>query len=77
MGIKYKHLPITEPFSIYLDCKVENADNNETKSPPAKPKGSMTNEKLIEAINSVEAFDKMYMVRNLDKITRNVCVTDK
>ncbi|KAI7848995.1 trafficking protein particle complex subunit 10 [Circinella umbellata] len=61
LGIKYKHLPVTEPFSIYLDSKVENINNDEIKSPPAKSKGSMTNEKLLEAINSVEAFDKMYM----------------
>ncbi|KAI9499327.1 trafficking protein particle complex subunit 10 [Zychaea mexicana] len=58
LGIKHKHLPVTEPFSIFLDTKL---NDDTAKSPPAKPKGPMTNEKLLEAINSVEAFDKMYM----------------
>lgn len=28
----------------------------------------MTNQKLLEGMDSVEAFDKMYMVRKLEKI---------
>ncbi|KAI9243615.1 trafficking protein particle complex subunit 10 [Phascolomyces articulosus] len=57
LGTKYKHLPVTEPFSIYLDTKV----GDEGTKASAKPKDPMTNVKLLEAINSVEAFDKMYM----------------
>ncbi|KAI8148730.1 trafficking protein particle complex subunit 10, partial [Fennellomyces sp. T-0311] len=57
IGIKHKHLPSTEPFSIYLDTK----PSEEMTKSPRKSKGPVTNEKLLEAINSVEAFDKMYM----------------
>lgn len=37
-------------------------------SSPKPKKGNMTNQKLLEGMDSVEAFDKMYMVRKLEKI---------
>lgn len=61
LGVKHEHLPNTPPFSIYLDLS-----SNGKKSPASEgadaPKESITNQKLLEAIGSVDAFDKMYMV---------------
>lgn len=54
LGIAYKHLPVTSPFSVYLD--------KNDPEPKENSKGKMTNQKLLEAMDSVEAFDKIYMV---------------
>ncbi|KAI8372825.1 trafficking protein particle complex subunit 10 [Radiomyces spectabilis] len=51
LGLKYHHLPNTPPFSIYT-----TSENEEPSSPP-----SITNPKLLEAVDSLEAFDKIYM----------------
>ncbi|KAI9318228.1 trafficking protein particle complex subunit 10 [Dichotomocladium elegans] len=55
LGVKYHHLPDTAPFSIYIDTMLPK----QPKSGIAR--GNMTNQKLLEAIDSVDAFDKMYM----------------
>ncbi|OAD74957.1 hypothetical protein PHYBLDRAFT_186589, partial [Phycomyces blakesleeanus NRRL 1555(-)] len=58
LGVKHGSLPNTIPFSIYLDIKPT------LKSPSQgdlSPKGTITNQNLLEAISSVESFDKMYM----------------
>ncbi|CAO3653789.1 unnamed protein product [Cunninghamella echinulata] len=70
LGIKMKHLPLTEPFSVYLDVQTKtkneeddstnNSNNNNNTSEIAKT-ANITNQKLLEAIGSVEALDKMYM----------------
>ncbi|CAO3657560.1 unnamed protein product [Mucor hiemalis] len=56
IGVKCKHLPMTDPFMIYVD-------KNPAASPlnPDEPKKSITNVKLLEAIESLESFDKTYM----------------
>ncbi|KAG2194871.1 hypothetical protein INT47_002665 [Mucor saturninus] len=56
IGIKCKHLPLTDPFSIYIDHVKSAQPLN-----PDEPKKHITNVKLLEAIESVEAFDKTYM----------------
>lgn len=65
-----KHLPLTEPFSVYLDLqtkiKNENSinDNSTTENGTSNVVNKMsniTNQKLLEAIDSVDALDKMYM----------------
>jgi hypothetical protein len=56
IGIKCKHLPMTEPFMIYM-----NNINQVKPLNPDEPKKSITNVKLLEAIESVESFDKTYM----------------
>lgn len=63
IGIKCKHLPLTDPFSIYIN-HVENAQSLN----PDEPKKHITNVKLLEAIESVEAFDKTYMVKSIKKL---------
>lgn len=56
IGVKCGHLPMTDPFSIYMNR------TEATKTPnPDEPKKSITNVKLLEAIESIEAFDKTYM----------------
>ncbi|CEP10929.1 hypothetical protein [Parasitella parasitica] len=56
IGVKCGHLPMTDPFSIYIN-------HTEPYKPldSAEPKKLITNGKLLEAIESVEAFDKTYM----------------
>ncbi|OBZ90744.1 Trafficking protein particle complex subunit 10 [Choanephora cucurbitarum] len=51
IGVDCGHLPKSAPFSIYIDHKSSKADQKKT----------ITNTKLVEAIESVEAFDKTYM----------------
>ncbi|KAI7906306.1 trafficking protein particle complex subunit 10 [Cokeromyces recurvatus] len=51
LGVKWGHLPNTEPFSIYMT--EDNSENND--------KIAITNPKLLEAMASLEAFDKAYM----------------
>ncbi|CDH50087.1 hypothetical protein RO3G_08432 [Lichtheimia corymbifera JMRC:FSU:9682] len=58
LGVKYKHLPMSPPFSTYIDSKDME---QEASSSPKPKKGNMTNQKLLEGMDSVEAFDKMYM----------------
>lgn len=41
-------------------------------SSPKPKKGNMTNQKLLEGMDSVEAFDKMYMVRKFEKIALQI-----
>ncbi|KAI9245959.1 Cullin family-domain-containing protein [Sporodiniella umbellata] len=55
IGIKCKHLPMTDPFSIYINYD-STKDVNEEQAGK-----NITNTKLIEAMQSVEAFDKTYM----------------
>lgn len=50
---------MTEPFSIYFDA------NSKRDSPINSSRGKITNQKLLETIDSVEAFDKVYMVRTM------------
>ncbi|RCI03830.1 hypothetical protein CU098_007459 [Rhizopus stolonifer] len=52
IGVKCGHLPMTDPFSIYI---------NHTSTKTEENKKPMTNTKLLEAVESVEAFDKTYM----------------
>ncbi|KAI8089523.1 trafficking protein particle complex subunit 10 [Halteromyces radiatus] len=60
LGVQQKHLPNTAPFSIYLDTQIP--PNNETTTlDDSKTSNDITNQKLLEAIDSVDAFDKMYM----------------
>lgn len=71
IGIKCKHLPFTDPFTIYIDHvdtagadekKQEGEDQEgEDQEGEKEPKKSITNIKLLEAIESIEAFDKTYM----------------
>lgn len=56
IGVKCKHLPMTDPFSIYVDHVDQKCLG------PEEPQKHITNVKLLEAIASVEAFDKTYMV---------------
>lgn len=51
---------MSPPFSTYIDSKDME---QEASSSPKPKKGNMTNQKLLEGMDSVEAFDKMYMVR--------------
>ncbi|GAA5815085.1 hypothetical protein MFLAVUS_008591 [Mucor flavus] len=55
IGIKCKHLPMTDPFSIYVDHVDQKCLG------PEESQKHITNVKLLEAIASVEAFDKTYM----------------
>lgn len=50
IGVKCHHLPMTDPFSIYIDHEHTQFS-----------KGGITNQKLLEAVASVESFDKTYM----------------
>ncbi|ORX57413.1 hypothetical protein DM01DRAFT_1334038 [Hesseltinella vesiculosa] len=52
LGVLQGHLPDTPPFAIHLDPRA-------SKEAPAA--GGITNQKLLEALTSVDAFDKMYM----------------
>ncbi|KAI8636445.1 Cullin family-domain-containing protein [Parasitella parasitica] len=56
IGVKCGHLPMTDPFSIYISRTdpYKPLDSDE-------PKKLITNGKLLEAIESVDAFDKTYM----------------
>jgi hypothetical protein len=54
IGVKCGHLPMTDPFSIYIN-------HNEVKKTSDDPKKLITNVKLLEAIESIESFDKTYM----------------
>ncbi|CAO3645018.1 unnamed protein product [Mucor fragilis] len=56
IGVKCGHLPMTDPFSIYINHTEAAKTLN-----PDEPKKSITNVKLLEAIDSIEAFDKTYM----------------
>lgn len=47
---------MTDPFSIYINHNVNEQIN------PEQSKKSITNTKLIEAMQSIDAFDKTYMV---------------
>ncbi|KAF7731993.1 hypothetical protein EC973_007098 [Apophysomyces ossiformis] len=58
LGAKHGHLPNTAPFSIYLEVSKKDSPSVDNVN---APKGQITNQKLVEAISSVEAFDKMYM----------------
>ncbi|RCH83507.1 hypothetical protein CU097_000946, partial [Rhizopus azygosporus] len=57
IGIRCKHLPMTDPFSIYINHTLDAQQENDNE----KPARGITNTKLIEAMQSVEAFDKTYM----------------
>ncbi|KAI7870261.1 trafficking protein particle complex subunit 10 [Spinellus fusiger] len=57
LGIKHQCLPNTVPFSIYLDGKHVHKKSAQ-KEEPAKE--NITNQNLLEAIDSIDAFDKMY-----------------
>ncbi|RUS22450.1 LOW QUALITY PROTEIN: hypothetical protein BC937DRAFT_89085 [Endogone sp. FLAS-F59071] len=59
IGVGCKHLPAELPFIMYLENNNPVLENLEDSS--AIVKESMSNPKLLEAIESVEAFDKMYM----------------
>lgn len=63
IGIKCKHLPMTDPFLIYVDKTPETKPSNSDE-----PKKSITNVKLLEAIESMEAFDKTYMVSGISLV---------
>ena len=56
IGVKCGHLPMTDPFSIYINHKDPHKPLN-----PDEPKKLITNVKLLEAIEAVDAFDKTYM----------------
>lgn len=47
---------MTDPFSIYINHNMNEQINSE------QSKKSITNTKLIEAMQSIDAFDKTYMV---------------
>lgn len=49
---------MTDPFSIYINHTLDAQQENDNE----KPARGITNTKLIEAMQSVEAFDKTYMV---------------
>ncbi|KAI8982642.1 Cullin family-domain-containing protein [Pilobolus umbonatus] len=56
IGIKCEHLPMTEPFSIYIDHPTRPIETDESEA-----EKSITNTKLLEALGSIDAFDKTYM----------------
>ncbi|ORZ25693.1 trafficking protein particle complex subunit 10 [Absidia repens] len=64
LGVRQNHLPNTAPFSVYLDSQSESG--HEAAAPDDVSTNShkcddITNQKLLEAVTSVDAFDKMYM----------------
>ncbi|CAO3578607.1 unnamed protein product [Absidia cylindrospora] len=64
LGVRQNHLPNTAPFSVYLDSQLESGQEAATPEDPSTNslKGDdITNQKLLEAVTSVDAFDKMYM----------------
>jgi hypothetical protein len=68
IGVKCKHLPMTNPFSIYIDKEEKDVEKsleitNDNGGGEFESKKLITNIKLLEAIESVEAFDKTYMVK--------------
>ncbi|KAI8062176.1 trafficking protein particle complex subunit 10 [Gongronella butleri] len=52
LGVLQGHLPSTPPFAIHLESHTDTDKPSES---------GITNQKLIEALTSVNAFDKMYM----------------
>ncbi|KAI8340503.1 trafficking protein particle complex subunit 10 [Chlamydoabsidia padenii] len=64
LGIQQQHLPNAVPFSVYLDTQPQSEQVTSTQGNSTNDSAKImdiTNQKLLEAIGSVDAFDKMYM----------------
>lgn len=76
LGVQQDHLPNSAPFSVYLDSQPPSEPTALTQGKPADllTITDITNPKLSEAIGSIDAFDKMYMVSTgtMDSNARDV-----